>query len=142
MKSILTFIIFFSLQSLWAQNRGQFERDKTLKQTQDLLRNPQQRDSFIRGNEGAQKVDDNVKSLTGGNEAYTAEMYNIAADVLALVTERAKKPNGEIDVEKMKRLMMEYQTNPEAFYRQMTPEQRQRIKELGKKIGPAPASQN
>ena len=142
MKAILITLCFFACSITWARQPTDKASEDALKQTQDLLKNRQQRESYIKDHEGAQKVHKNIQDLTGGDAAHTQEMYDIAADVLKVVTEKAKKSNGEVDVEKMKKLMLEYQTNPEAFYRQMTPEQRKRIKALGKKIGPAPASQN
>ncbi|MCB9025824.1 MAG: hypothetical protein H6625_05875 [Bdellovibrionaceae bacterium] len=141
MKYLVILLFFSQVQLSWGQKASDAASEQALKQTQDLLRNKQQRGTYIKNNKGAKNADDNVKSLTGGNEANIKETYDIAADVFRLVAEKSKKPNGEMDVEKMNALMKEYQTNPEAFYRQMTPEQRKRIQELGKKIGPAPTSQ-
>ncbi|MCB0390699.1 MAG: hypothetical protein KDD58_05395 [Bdellovibrionales bacterium] len=140
-KYFLVFLVFIAYPFSFAQQMDSASQE-ALKQTQELLQNQQQRDAYIRQNKDAGQADQNVKNLTGGDAANTQEMYSIAADVMNIVAEKAKKPNGEVDVEKMNQLMMQYQSNPEAFYREMTPEQRARIKALGKKIGPAPASQN
>ena len=139
---VLFIAIIFTLPATARRSSSDSSSDKALEQTQRLLTNKQKRDAYIRSHKGTQHVDDNVTSLTNGNAEHKEELYSIAADVLSVVTEKAKKPNGEVDVEKMKRLMLQYQQDPEAFYKQMTPEQRKRIKALGKKIGPAPASQN
>ncbi len=143
MKAIIVLSIFLFQSVVFANGNSLKPEDRrALQQTQRLLKNKSQRNKYINENQPAKDADNNVNNLTGGNAADSQEIYSIAADVMSLVSEKAKKPNGEVDVEKMKQLVNEYQSNPEAFYRQMTPEQRRRIKALGKKIGPAPASQN
>jgi hypothetical protein len=140
MKLLMVFSLFFAFsQTSFADLDS--SSSKALDQTQDLLRSKKQREAFIKKDKKAKEADQRVDKLTGGDASSKQELYDIAADVMKIVAEKAKKPNGDVDVDKMNKLMMQYQANPEAFYKQMTPEQKARIKKLGQKIGPSPASQ-
>jgi len=85
-------------------------QQKGLSDTKTLLKSSAERDAYIKTDKRAQDVDDKVSALAGSSEN-KEEIYGIAAQVMEKMTQEA---NG--DPAKMQRLLMDAQTNPEAFY--------------------------
>ncbi len=101
---------------------------QALKQTQDLLSNPNERGRAIEQDQSAKDVDAKVGALAGST-ANKEEIYGLAGQMMERIT---KETNG--DPEKMKKLLLEAQTNPEAFYNKMNPSQKTQISNLADKI--------
>jgi hypothetical protein len=129
MKTVLGFFIFMSFAlSVRAEELDKASKE-ALQQTQQLLKNPEQRRQAVKGDAKAQKADQYVNSLTGGNEAVSDEMYQFAAEIMGTLT---KDTGG--DPQKMQERLKEFMANPEAFANQLTPEQQKRLKELAQKM--------
>jgi Spy/CpxP family protein refolding chaperone len=58
-----------------------------------------------------------------------------------MLAEKAKKPNGEIDANILQKMVLEYQSQPELLYKNLTPEQKAQIKSLGDELERLPTSQ-
>ena len=69
-----------------------------------------------------------VSRLTG-SETHTQEVYRLASEVLARISQEAGG-----DPEKMMMLLQEAQKNPEAFADRLTPEQKAAIRTLAAQI--------
>lgn len=101
---------------------------KALQQTQELLKNPSERNKAIANDKAAKDIDAKTGSLAGSAEK-KEEIYSIAAQVMEKIT---KDANG--DPEKMKKLLQEAQSNPEAFYNKFDSSQKSQIQNLAGKI--------
>lgn len=107
---------------------------EALKNTQDMLRDAKARDAAIQQTgERARQVDQGVRNLAGSQQN-ADDIYGLAADVFANIT---KEAGG--DPEKMQKLLNEAQKNPAAFAEKWTPEQKQKLGEIGTKI-PTPST--
>lgn len=102
---------------------------KGLQNTQEKLRDKKARDEAIRENPRGKEVDAKVDALTGGG-ADKEQVYGLAAQVMEKIVAEA-----EGDPQKMQRLLMEAQTNPQAFYdKYFTAEQKAAVRGLAEKI--------
>jgi len=103
---------------------------RALDQTQSMMRDRNQRQQAIQqSGKGAQKTDQMVQRLSGGDPAKADEIYGLAADVMKQITEMA---NG--DPKKMMEILQKLQKNPEEFVKHWTPEQRQRLRQIAQDI--------
>ncbi len=101
-----------------------------VRQSQDFLKNKEERNKFIDKDANAKKADDYAKKIGGGDQGNVDEMYSISAGAMDII---AAKSNG--DPVKMQELMKVYEKNPEQFLNDMPAEQRAQIEKLGRKIG-------
>jgi len=122
----LTSFILVASSAALAQNNLQPDQAQALKQTQELLKNQQQREKAVKENQPATQADDFAKKIGGAN---TQEVYNIAAEVLEVI---AKRNNG--DPQKMQLEMQKFEKDPEGFANSLPAEQRARIKALADKL--------
>lgn len=100
-----------------------------LKDTQQFLRNKQERNAFIKKDPKAKDIDTKVEALTGSG-ADKEEVYDISARVMEKVTAEAKG-----DPEKMQTLLLEASSNPKAFYEKyFSAEDKKKTKALADKI--------
>ncbi len=135
MSKVVVFLSFiFSVSALGEnvptltdEKLDAYSKEATTK-TQSLLRDPKQRQSSIEKGDG-KKADDYVSNLTGNNSKNSESIYDLAADVLPLLVNKA---NG--DPAKMKEIVEEYSKNPEAFANGWSPEQRAKLHELSLKL--------
>jgi hypothetical protein len=128
MKICVKIILILCLVS----NFGQAENakptdDKALEQTQELLKDPNQRKEFIDKTPDAKKTNDDLKTLVGSDQNLE-EAYKLAAELFGKITAEA---NG--DPEKMKKLLEEAQKNPAAFANSWSPEQKEKLKSIAEK---------
>src|SRR6185437_4064601 len=98
-------------------------------QTQDLLRNQADRQKAINGDSKAQSADGYVNNITGSNQQTNNDIYGLAADVFTNITKDSKG-----DPQKMQEEMDAFSKNPSAFLNKMTPEQRQKLEDITKRI--------
>ena len=75
-----------------------------------MLTNPAERNAAIKSDKKALEVDQKVEALTGSGKN-KEEIYDIASKVMEAITVESKG-----DPEKMQQLLMEAQSNPQAFY--------------------------
>jgi hypothetical protein len=98
---------------------------EALDKTMSLLKNRAERESFMQDNPDAKKTDLMVKDLVGEG-ADLEKVYQLSAEIL-----RGLSSENGGDVNSMLKTIQEAQGNPEAFYKSLSPEHRQLIKELG-----------
>lgn len=85
-------------------------QQKGLSDTKTMLKSPSEREAYLKTDKKARDVDDKVNALAGSAEN-KEEIYGIASQVMERLTQEA---NG--DPEKMQRILLEAQSNPQAFY--------------------------
>jgi hypothetical protein len=104
-------VVLLLILTQW-QTSAELDKDQQegLKQTQDLLNNPAERQKAVDADPHAKDVDNKVNALAGSKENKD-EIYGIASEVFQKV---AAESNG--DPAKMQKLLEEAQKNPQAFY--------------------------
>lgn len=102
---------------------------KALQQTQALLGDQKAMQDYAKSHPDAAKAMNQVSTLTGGNEADTAAVYKLAADIFSNMT---KETGG--DAGGMEKILADAMKNPQAFAAKLTPEQRQQLQILTKSI--------
>ena len=101
---------------------------EALDKTVQMLNNPVAREGAIKENgDGAKKADKMAKDLMG-SDANVQEIYKAAAEIFRKM---ASDNNGDLD--KMMEAMGKAQQDPEGFYKTLSPEQKEMIKNLGDK---------
>ncbi len=101
---------------------------EALQKTVDLMNNRSQRNEMIENNPGAKKADDMTRKLFGDGAELDAA-YKAAAQIFRKL---AAENNG--DIQKMMEQINNGQKNPEAFYKNLGPQERQLIKNLSKGV--------
>jgi hypothetical protein len=109
-----------------SQAESQRAMQESLLKTQQMLTNPQQRQQAIAGDKKAQETDKKVQNLLGPDQE---KAYEISAQVLQVLVDRS---NG--DPAQMQNLMNQLMANPALLEQYLTPENRQKITEMGKRI--------
>ncbi len=132
MKNNNRFFILLAVLFTFSGLVSRAELDKynkeALSKTQDFLKNKSERDVFIKNAPESQKHMDQM-DVMGMNGDQKNQMFNISADVMGQIT---KDQNGDPDA--MKKLLEKAQQNPEEFYKSLSPESRNMIKNLGGQI--------
>lgn len=106
----------------------QYEQ-KGLQDTQQMLKSPHLRKEAIKGSKEAQAVDQKVEALAGSGRN-KEEIYDIASQVMETIAVESKG-----DPDKMQKLLMEAQANPQAFYNKyFTAEQKAKVRNLANDI--------
>lgn len=101
---------------------------EALDKTESLMKTPAERQKYIDAHPDAKAADKKIDDLTG--DPQTKEMmYKTSGDIFA---DMVQKTNG--DPEKQKAILDEAAKNPEAFYNQLTPEQKDQVRDLATKI--------
>ncbi len=106
--------------------------DASLTQTQQLLKNKNERSQAISESKNAQKADEQVKKLAPDGESYE-EYYKLASEIMNNYKEEKSE-------EGMKKSIDEAKRNPADFYNNLTPEQKKKIKALSEKLNPGAQS--
>lgn len=121
-------LLGFAGSAAWAEDGLDAHTELALRQTQELLRNPGKRDESVQRDAKAKEADAKVREVAG-SAANTEAMYALAAEVL----ESMVRESGG-DATKLQELLQSAQSNPEAFYKALTPEQRARVKQIAEQI--------
>lgn len=99
---------------------------KATEQTQDLLKNREERERDAKNDPKAQKAIQDVKNLTGGDKQAEDDIFSLASDLMpALVEEGGGDPN---------KILQMLETDPEKFAKRFTPEQRKKLKAIAEKL--------
>ncbi|OQW46109.1 MAG: hypothetical protein A4S09_16880 [Proteobacteria bacterium SG_bin7] len=99
-------------------------------QTQDLLKNREEREKSSKNDPKAQKAIQDVKNISGGDKQTEDDIFGLASDLMpALVEESNGDPN------KMMQILEEAKKDPEKFAKRFSPEQRKKLKEVAEKLG-------
>ncbi len=101
---------------------------EALRKTQELLRNQQQREKYMKESPDARANHQQLEKLTG-NKQTTDSVYGLSAEIFA---EIAKDTNG--DPVLMQQKLMEAQKNPEAFLKSLPAQHRKAIEEIAGRI--------
>lgn len=102
--------------------------DDSLNKTQTLLKDPSQRKKAVSETEDGKKADEQVKKLAP-DAATQDEFYNLAADILDNYRDEKSEEGMKADVSAAKR-------DPTSFYKNLTPEQQEKVRKLGEKLNP------
>jgi len=100
---------------------------KALEETQAVLTTPQLRTQAATTPE-AKAALDSVSQLTGTPENEQA-LFNVASQIFGNLTKDAQG-----DPDKLEKILLEAQKNPESFFNKLTPQQQNEIQGLAKKI--------
>lgn len=100
--------------------------DMAMKQTQDFIKNPQERSELAKTDPKAKKAMDDVKSLSGGDSDLENKMYEISSSIFGNF--EGKTP------EEIQNLLKKAQKDPKAFFESLTPAQREAIKKAADRI--------
>jgi hypothetical protein len=105
-------LLLLSLSLIHFAAHADLDKDQQqgLKDTQRMLTNPGERNEAIKNDKKAKETDAKVEALTGGGKN-KEEIYDIASKVMETITVESKG-----DPEKMQQLLLEAQSNPQAFY--------------------------
>lgn len=103
--------------------------ENAMKETQDLLKNKSQRDEVLKNDAKARDADNKVNAVTGGDQAQSQKLYDISADIMPTLM----KTVGNDPVKAME-LLQKAQTDPEAFYKSMPEDIRQKIRGVASEI--------
>jgi hypothetical protein len=130
MKLITTLCVglLFLLPGYAFSEPSQAETESAMQEAMFLLNNPDAREAYIRNNPNTRQADKSLRGLAG-SEQTTEEMYQLASDIFAQITLKA---NGDPD--KMMLLLQKAQSNPEAFAKSFTPEQKQKLSDLARQV--------
>ncbi|MBC7466074.1 MAG: hypothetical protein H7256_08780 [Bdellovibrio sp.] len=129
MKYTALFLILFSSLITYAQSKNQIDQ-QALQQTQELMKNPTERNKAISQDPNAQGTDKMVKDLMGAN---SEEMYKAAADFMPYVVEKGKG-----DPNKMNEFIQQALRDPAAFEKDLPSDLKEKISSLAKKAKPLP----
>ena len=99
-----------------------------LGQTQDLLKDPQKRNTFIQQESQANDVDKKVNQIAGSPEV-SNQIYGLSADIFA---EIHKMTGG--DPEKMNKLLQDAAKDPSILGNALGADQKKKLKEIATQI--------
>lgn len=127
----IVMILFVNLFALGAgaQAMNDASTDKALSDTVDLLKSEEQRNELFKKDQKAKGANDQVHSLTRGNKAQTQEIYNISADIMGPLMQSVGN-----DPTKAMELLQKAQSNPEAFYKSLPEDVRNKIRAVSSQI--------
>jgi hypothetical protein len=130
MLNVLMALSAFALVPALAHSQDELDgaSAEALVKTQALLRDPQKRAQAAAASPQAQFVDKQAQSLAGSSENTNA-IYDLSADIMESLV---MKTNG--DPAKMKELLDQAKNDPKGFAEKLTPEQRQKLTEISRKI--------
>lgn len=111
----------------WAQVDSATE--KGMKDTQNLLRDKKQRDELMKTDSKAREADSKVNAVTGGDAVNNQKLYDISADIMpALMSSVGNDPVKAME------LLQKAQSDPEAFYKSLPSEVRDKIRGVASDI--------
>lgn len=125
-----TVLFFLTPMGAHAQAKLDPASAEALQQTTELLKNKKVRESAIAKDPKAVQADEFVKSVAG-NAELTDEIYELASEVFPMLV---SETGG--DVSKMADVLKDFSKNPGSFAAKWTPEQREKLEKLSKKLSP------
>ena len=126
MRYLLPILILIQIPAYAKLDGPQTE---ALQQTKHLLKNPSARQKAADRDPKAKDADNKVSALAGSTEN-KEEIYDLASQLMEKIV---KETNG--DPEKMQKLMLEAQSNPEAFYKKyFNKDQQAKVRGIATKI--------
>lgn len=127
--SMKLFILSLSLIHCAANADLDQHEQQGLKDTKRMLTTPSERNAAIKNDKNARETDAKVEALTGSGKN-KEEIYDIASKVMETITVESKG-----DPEKMQQLLLEAQSNPQAFYdKYFTAAEKSRVRNLATDI--------
>lgn len=130
MRLLLVTLACFVSVAAQAQSQGSKplskEDQQALQDTQDMLRNRQKVEQYMKTNPAASNADNQVKDLMGPD---TGATYDLAADVFG---DLVREANG--DPAKLMQLVEEAQKNPAKFAERLSPAQRDKLRGLANSV--------
>lgn len=135
MGKLIFLLIFVASYSAHSQGNDPFGKaafDGSLNQTQDMLKNREERKKVISESVNAQKANSQVEKLAP-DAATQDEYYKLSAEILENYRSAKDEPG-------MKKSLEDGQRDPATFYRNLTPEQKEKIKRLSEKLNPGAQS--
>jgi len=127
--NVLFFITVIFSHSSSSMAQTDQTSDKAIKDTQDFLRDKSQRDELIKKDSKAKEADSKVNSVTGGDAVNNQKLYDISADIMPTLMQAVGN-----DPNKAMELLQKAQTDPEAFYKDLPPEIRAKIRGVASDI--------
>lgn len=124
-----TLLIGLALVHSFAYAQLDQHQQQGLKDTKRMLTNPSERNAAIKNDKKALETDAKVEALTGSGKN-KEEVYDIAAKVMEAITVESKG-----DPAKMQQMLLEAQSNPQAFYNKFFSEDdKNRVRNLASDI--------
>ncbi len=102
--------------------------DESARKTQELLKNPAQRNEYSEKNQSARDTDRELRRAVG-SDAAAEDVYGLAADIFP---ELVKAANG--DPVRMQEIMAQVHRNPASLKDYFTPEQLERLKAVASQV--------
>jgi hypothetical protein len=100
--------------------------EEALRNTQRLLRDPNERQNAIANDPTALQADQRARQLLGPN---SEKAYELSAQLMQTIV---RETNG--DPQKMQKLILELQSNPHALEKFLTPAQRDMIRQMASDV--------
>ncbi len=131
MEILITFILMAISLPIFAQDKSGLDKhsQKALKQTIELLNNQTKLNKAIQKSDKAKSNHKAIKSMTGNNQVKTDAIYKLSSEIMSSIV---MKTNGDPD--KMMEILKKAETDPEAFAKTFTPEQRRALREVSSQI--------
>ncbi|MEK6580100.1 MAG: hypothetical protein AABZ55_12805 [Bdellovibrionota bacterium] len=128
---MILLILLLNLNSVPSAFAGDLLMDaasrEDLTKTQELLRDPKHREKPSVEIEKSRWINDHVKSLAGSKEN-TQEIFELSAEIFGTIAQEAGG-----DPTKMMEILEKYKKNPQSLDKKLSPQQRQRLKEISGK---------
>lgn len=120
--SAFLLIVGMSFQNVYADDAI----DSALQQTQDCLR---KQNCVAANTEAGKAADRKALEAVGGDAGNLQKLYDISADIMPVLLQQA----GD-DPVKMQALMLKAQTDPEGFLNSLSPELKEKIKNIANEL--------
>lgn len=117
----------FVTSTAWSKSDKEVN-EEALKNTQDLLKNPTERQKALNTPAARQSVEQ-LKNLTGGDAQIEQEIWELSADLMPILLEESKG-----DPQKMTKLLQEMKANPLSFADKFSGAQKEKLRKIAEKI--------
>ncbi len=124
----ITLLILFVSSISLAQKTLDQHVQHGVQETQKLLVNPEQRKEIF-GDPKANKANQDLQKLTGGDMVIDQEIWELAAELVPMLAQ-----DGNGDPAQMIKLLDDMKRNPTSLAGKFTPEQRAKLKAIAEKI--------
>lgn len=126
-------LLIFLAMAVFVQNIYADDLTSALQQTQDCLRN---QNCAAASSEAGKAADRKLLETVGGNARDKQELYNMSADVMAVLFQQSGG-----DPAKMQVLLQKAQTDPENFLNSLPPDMKAKIGNIASEIEKNQASE-
>jgi hypothetical protein len=123
-----TLLILFVSSITLAQNSVDPHVQYGVQETQKLLVSPEKRKEIF-GDPKANKANQDLQKLTGGDVVIDQEIWELAAELVPMLAQ-----DGNGDPAQMLKLLDDMKRNPTSLAGKFTPEQRAKLKAIAEKI--------